>query len=255
MRQLPPNGFLRALVSLSNISHIDVLEHRQACRSRQPYKEISMQLRSALSGLGLMLLTTPAMASTWIFDADHSNIGFSVKHAMISNVHGSFRAATGTMEIDEKDMSKSQVHIEIKMDSVDTRNEKRDGHLKSPDFFDATKYPTMTFKSTKVKKIHDHVEVTGDLTLHGVTKAITLKVEGPSKPVKDPFGMIRAGVSASAKLNRKDFGLQWSQTIEAGGMLVGDEIALQIDGEFIQKIEGPVPVAAPTPAPAAAPTK
>lgn len=221
----------------------------------QPLKEISMQLRSALSGLGLLLLATPAMASTWIFDADHSNIGFAVKHAMISNVHGTFREATGTMEIDDKDASKSQVHVEIKMASIDTRNDKRDGHLKSPDFFDVAKYPTMTFKSTKVKKGHEHTEVTGDLTLHGVTKSVTLKVEGPSKPIKDPFGMTRAGVSASGKLNRKDFGLKWSQTIEAGGMLVGDEISLQIDGEFIQKTEGPAPAAAPTPvaAPAAAP--
>ncbi|RYZ95562.1 MAG: polyisoprenoid-binding protein, partial [Moraxellaceae bacterium] len=108
----------------------------------RPHKEISMRLRTALTGLGLMLWVSPAMASTWIFDADHSNIGFAVKHAMISNVHGTFRSATGTMEIDDKDMSKSQVHMEIKMDSIDTRNDKRDGHLKSPDFFDVAKYPT-----------------------------------------------------------------------------------------------------------------
>lgn len=207
-----------------------------------------MKLRCAFFAMGSLLCSTPALASTWIFDADHSNIGFSVKHMMISNVHGSFREATGTMEIDDKDLSKSQVHVEIKMASVDTRSDKRDGHLKSPDFFDVGKYPTMTFKSTKVKKVHDHIEVVGDLTLHGVTKPVSLKVEGPSKPIKDPFGMTREGISATGKLNRKDFGLKWNQVIEAGGLAVAEEITLQIDGEFIQKTEA---VAAPAATPSA----
>ena len=203
-----------------------------------------MQVRSALMGLGMWLVAAPAFASSWTYDADHSNLGFSVKHAMISKVHGTFRVATGTLELDDKDVSKSRLMMEIKVDSIDTRNEKRDGHLKSPDFFDVAKYPTMTFKSTKVEKAHDHIKVTGDLTMHGVTKPVVLHFEGPSKPVKDPFGMTRAGASATAKLNRKDFGLKWSQTLEAGGVMVGDEISIQLDAEFVQKVE-PKAVAAP----------
>jgi polyisoprenoid-binding protein YceI len=197
-----------------------------------------MRLRSALMGFGVCLAATPAFASTWTYDADHSNVGFSVKHAMISNVHGTFRAATGTLEMDDKDVTKSTLHMEIRVDSIDTRNEKRDGHLKSPDFFDIGKYPTMIFKSTKVEKARDHLKVTGDLTLHGVTKPVTLHVEGPSKAVKDPYGMTRAGASATAKLSRKDFGLKWSQALETGGLLVADDINIQIDAEFVKKSEG-----------------
>lgn len=187
--------------------------------------------------LSACLWLSPVQASTWSLDADHSTIGFSVKHAMISNVHGNFRKASGTLEYDEKDISKSKVEIEIAVDSIDTRNEKRDGHLKSPDFFNVAKFPTMTFKSSKIKKVGKGLEIDGQLTIHGVSKNVVLKVDGPSQAVKDPFGLTRAAASATTKINRKDFGLTWSQALEAGGVLVGDEITIQIDAEFLKKAE------------------
>lgn len=196
-----------------------------------------MRWSTSFITLSALMWFSPAQASTWNFDSDHSNVGFSVKHAMISNVHGSFRKASGTLELDDKDISKSKVDIEIVIDSIDTRNDKRDAHLKSPDFFNAAKFPTMTFKSTKVKKSGKGLEVDGLLTMHGVSKNVVLKVEGPTPAIKDPFGMMRSAASATAKINRKDFGLTWSQALEAGGVLVGDEISIQIDAEFVKKVE------------------
>lgn len=183
-------------------------------------------------------LTLPlvASASTWNIDPDHSNIGFKVKHMMVSNVKGSFEKHTGVIELDDKDITKSKVQVSIDTASVNTNIQKRDDHLRSADFFDVAKYPTMTFVSKKIAKAgKDKLKVTGDLTLHGVTKQVVLDVEGPTKESKDPWGNIRKGVTATTKINRKDFGLVWNAALETGGVAVGEEVTITLDIEAIKK--------------------
>lgn len=180
-------------------------------------------------------LAQAAFGSTWQLDADHSAAEFSVKHMMVSNVKGQFSKVAGTVTLDEKDPSKSNVEATLDASTVDTRNAKRDAHLKSPDFFDVAKYPTLAFKSTSVKKVgKDHFRVTGNLTIHGVTRPVTLDTEITAS-AKDPWGNTRRGLHATTKINRQDFGLKWNQALEAGGVLVGDEVGIAIDGEMVQK--------------------
>lgn len=177
-----------------------------------------------------------AFASTWTIDPDHSNIGFKVRHLMVSNVKGNFDKHTGTVEINEKDITKSKVEVSIDTNSINTNVQKRDEHLRSADFFDVAKYPTMTFVSKKVAKAgKDKLKVTGDLTLHGITKEVVLDVEGPSKESKDLYGNIRKGATATTKINRKDFGLAWNKALETGGVAVGDEIFITLEIEMIRK--------------------
>ena len=191
-------------------------------------------LKSLMCGL-LVLAATPAYATTYELDIDHSDVGFSVKHMMISNVRGSFRQVMGTLDLNEADVTKSTLNVTINVTSIDTHVQKRDDHLRSPDFFDATKYPNITFKSTKVQKAGKQLKVTGDLTIRDVTKPVTLLVTGPSKPTKDPFGMTRVAVNATGKLNRKDYGLGWNKALEAGGVMVGDDVAFEINAELVKK--------------------
>ena len=182
-----------------------------------------------------------ASAGEWQVDPAHSSAQFSVRHMMISTVRGQFQKMTGTVNLNEADVTKSAIDITIDAASIDTREPKRDGHLRSPDFFDTEKFPTLTFKSTKIEKAGDgQYSVTGDLTMHGVTHPVTLAVDGPSAPAKNPWGMTVRGVSATGSLSRKDWGLTWNKALEAGGVLVGDEIKLQIDAELAEK-----PAAAP----------
>jgi len=177
-----------------------------------------------------------AAESAWEIDPAHSSVQFSVRHMMVSNVRGEFRKVSGTVRGDETDPTKAQIEATIDTTSIDTRNEKRDSHLKSADFLDTEKFPTMTFKSKKIEKAGDHrYRVTGDLTLHGVTREVTLDVEGPSAPVKDPMGNVRVGATATAKLNRQDFGITWSKALDGGGVMVGDEINVTIDVEGTKK--------------------
>lgn len=177
-----------------------------------------------------------AFASTWTIDPDHSNIGFKVRHLMVSNVRGSFDKHSGTVEIDDKDITRSKVNISIDTNSINTNVQKRDEHLRSADFFDVAKYPTMTFVSKKVAKAgKDKLKVTGDLTLHGVTKQVVLDVVGPTKESKDPWGNIRKGATATTKINRKDFGLVWNAALETGGVTVGDEVTITLEIEMIKK--------------------
>ena len=151
---------------------------------------------------------------------------------MVSNVRGEFRNVSGTVRGDEKDPMHAQVEATIDTTSIDTRNEKRDGHLKSPDFLDAERYPTMTFRSKRIEKTDNgRYRVTGDLALHGVTREVTLDVDGPTAPVKDPMGNVRAGAQATAKLDRRDFGITWSKALDGGGVMVGDEVDVTIDVE------------------------
>lgn len=173
--------------------------------------------------------------TTWNLDPAHSAAEFKVKHMMISNVKGKFTGLSGVLTLDEADVTRSSVEALIPIATVSTGDAQRDGHLKSGDFFDAEKYPTMSFKSTAVKNTGaGELEVTGDLTLHGVTKAVTFAVEGPSSPSKDPWGNLRVGLSATAKINRKDFGLTWNSALETGGVLVGEDVAITLDVEFIK---------------------
>lgn len=183
-------------------------------------------------------LATPAFASAtpWDIDADHSNVGFKVRHMMVSNVRGNFGKVSGVVEINDQDLTKSKVDVTIDTASINTGVAKRDAHLKSADFFDVAKYPTMTFVSRKVKKAgNDKLKVYGYLTLHGVTKEVALDVEGPTRTYKDPWGNIKRGATATTTINRKDFGLVWNAAIESGGVMVGDEVTISLEIELLKK--------------------
>ena len=176
-----------------------------------------------------------AEASTWNLDSAHAHSGFTVRHLVISNVRGEFQKTSGVVTLDDKDVAKSTVEATIDATTIDTRVPDRDKPLKSADFFDVEKFPTITFKSTKVEKAgKDKLKVTGNLTIKGVTKPVVLAVDGPTAEVKDPWGNTRRGFSASTKINRKDFGLTWSKTIEAGPV-VGDEVTIDLEGELIKQ--------------------
>ena len=194
------------------------------------------RLITSISTIVALALPAFAFASTWTIDPDHSNVGFKVRHLMVSNVRGSFEKNTGTVEINDKDITKSKVEVSIDTNSINTNVQKRDEHLRSADFFDVVKYPAMTFISKKVANAgKDKLKVTGDLTLHGVTKEVVLDVEGPSKESKDPWGNIRRGVTATTKINRKDFGLVWNAALETGGVAVGEEVTITLEIEMIRK--------------------
>jgi polyisoprenoid-binding protein YceI len=159
-----------------------------------------------------------------------------VKHLAISTVRGGFSKVTGTVTFDDKDVSKSTVDVTIDTTTVDTREPNRDKDLKSDHFFDVEHYPTMTFKSKKVEQVSPgKLKVTGDLTIHGVTKEVVLDVDGPTAPVKDPWGNQRVAVNAATKINRQDFGVKWNATMDNGGVVVGDDVSINIDAEMIQK--------------------
>jgi polyisoprenoid-binding protein YceI len=180
--------------------------------------------------------TAPATLSTWNLDPAHSAAEFKVKHMMISNVKGSFRGLKGTLTLDDADPSRSRVTATIDIATLSTGDDQRDAHLKSADFFDAAQFPHMTFDSTAVKKTGEgEYQVTGNLTLHGVTRPVTFAVDGPGAPGKDPWGNTRIGLSATARINRKDFGLSWNAALETGGVLVGEDVALTIDAQFIKQ--------------------
>jgi polyisoprenoid-binding protein YceI len=176
-----------------------------------------------------------AAVSTWNLDSAHTAAEFKVKHMMISNVKGQFSGVTGTLSLDEQDVTNSQLAVTIPTSTINTGEPDRDTHLKSADFFDVEKFPTISFKSTSViRRPDDELEVVGDLTIHGVTRQVRLAVEGPTAAGKDPWGNTRIGASAITKINRKDFGLVWNAALETGGMLVGEDVAISIDAEFIK---------------------
>jgi polyisoprenoid-binding protein YceI len=176
------------------------------------------------------------MKNTYLIDPAHSSIQFSIRHMMISNVKGTFAGVKGTVVYDPENVSSSTVNAEIDIASINTMDEKRDAHLKSADFFEAEKYPKMTFKSKRVEKTsEDEFRVTGDLTIHGVTKDVVLTVTDVAPEGKDPWGNTRTGASARGKINRKDFGLTWSAPLETGGVLVGDDVKLELEVEMIKQ--------------------
>jgi len=192
-------------------------------------------LSAALAGA----ITVPASAATtvWQIDPAHTAAGFAVKHLMISTVRGQFKGVTGTVTWDDQDLSKSSIDVAIDATTVDTSEPMRDKDLKSDKFFDVAKYPTITFKSKKIENVSaGKLKVTGDLTIHGVTKEVVLDVEGPSNAVKDPWGNTRVAASATTKVNRQDYGVKWNANIDGGGVVVGDDVNITIDLEMTKKV-------------------
>ena len=183
------------------------------------------------------VLSLPAAAATseWKIDPQHSSAQFSVRHLTISTVRGAFSKVTGTLILDDKDITKSSVDVTIDVTTVDTREPARDNDLRSDKFFDTAHFPTMTFKSKKVEQVASgKLKVTGDLTIRGTTKEVVLDVDGPTAPVKDPWGNQRVAASASSKVNRQDFGVKWNATLDNGGVVVGDDVNITIDAEMIK---------------------
>jgi polyisoprenoid-binding protein YceI len=172
---------------------------------------------------------------SWKIDPAHSEVNFSVRHMMISNVRGRFEKFSGVVDFNEADPARSSVDVEIETSSINTREPQRDAHLKSPDFFNVEVFPVMTFKSIKVEKIDEnHGRITGDLTIRDITHPVTLSVEYAGQ-AKSPWGELSAGFSATAAINRKDWNLTWNQALETGGVLVGDEIKINIELEIIKQ--------------------
>ena len=167
----------------------------------------------------------------WKIDSSHSRVAFSVRHMMISNVHGQFQNVSGTVEFDEAQPTRSTVDVQIDAASIDTHDEKRDAHLRSPDFFNVEKYPTLAFRSTSVERAGNGLRVAGDLTIAGVTKPVILEVEDEGR-ARDPWGNEKAAFHATTKIKRTDFGLTWNVALEAGGVLVGDDIKISIDAQL-----------------------
>jgi len=175
------------------------------------------------------------MKTTYEIDPAHSSAQFSVRHMMITNVRGGFSSVKGTVVYDADNPSASTVEATIDVNTIATLDAQRDTHLKSADFLDSEKYPTITFKSTKIESAGpDEAKVTGDLTIHGVTKEVVLKVEGPTQEGKDPWGNLRIGASATTKIKRSDFGLTWNAALETGGIMVGDDLKIDLEVQMIK---------------------
>ena len=178
---------------------------------------------------------TTTSTTTWSIDPAHSVAEFKVKHMMIANVKGHFSKVVGVLIHDESDRTKSRVEATIEAASIETRESQRDTHLKSADFLHVEKFPTLSFKSTDIKVADDgELKVQGDLTIRGVTRKVTFAVEGPTPPTKDPWGNTRIAISATTKINRKDYGLTWNAALETGGILVGEEVAITLEAEFVK---------------------
>jgi polyisoprenoid-binding protein YceI len=199
-------------------------------------KQEEVLMKNLFVLITIIFLSSILYGAEWELDKSHSAINFSVRHLGISNVKGEFTNFEVKVTGDKESVEKSTVEAKIFVDSINTREPKRDEHLKSPDFFDVAKYPTIEFKSKEVKKVSNtKLKVKGDLTMHGITKEVVLDVESPGVEVKDPWGNIRAGFQAKTKLNRKDFGINWNATLDKGGVVVGDTVDVAIDIELIKK--------------------
>ena len=179
--------------------------------------------------------STSTATSTWNIDPVHSVAEFKVKHMMISNVKGQFTAVQGKLTHSEKSVTESHVEVTIDAASVNTRDPQRDAHLKSADFLDVEKFPALSFRSTDIRRAGDgELAVEGELTIRGVRRKVVFNVEGPTPSAKDPWGNTRMAVSATTKINRKDFGLNWNAALETGGILVGDDVHITVEAEFIK---------------------
>jgi polyisoprenoid-binding protein YceI len=192
--------------------------------------------RVVISALTLFAsLSALAQTSNWTIDPAHSTAQFTVRHLGISNVSGNFTKVAGSAVLNEKDITQSQVSATIDVSSVDTRVEARDKDLKSPNFFDVEKYPTMEFKSKRISNAGGKLQVVGDLTIHGTTREVTLDVDGPTPELNDPWGNVRRGFSATTAINRKEFGLIYNNALKTGEAVVGDNVKIQIDVEMVKK--------------------
>jgi polyisoprenoid-binding protein YceI len=199
-------------------------------------------VRPLLLALVAFAAAAPSFAELkeWRIDGAHSYVGFKVRHMMVSWVRGQFAGVSGTLAHDPTDIAKTKVTVEIDANSINTANERRDKHLRSADFFDVEKFPKISFVSKKVAgDPQSGLKLIGDLTLHGVTKEVTLDVEGPAPAVADGRGGEKSGVTASGKINRSEFGLTWNRALEAGGVTVSDEVTLEIEAELARGGEGP----------------
>jgi len=183
----------------------------------------------------LASLSALAQTSTWNIDPAHSTAQFTVRHLAISNVTGNFTKVTGSVVLNEKDITQSQVSASIDVSSVDTRVEARNKDLKSPNFFDVEKYPTIEFKSKRIVSGGGKLQVIGDLTIHGTTREVTLDLDGPTPELSDPWGNSRRGISATTTINRRDFNLTYNNLLKTGEAVVGDNVKIQIDAEMVKK--------------------
>lgn len=182
-------------------------------------------------------LSHAAATSTWKIDPVHSSAQFKVKHMMISHVKGEFTSISGTLNLDESDITRSRIEASIDASTITTRDDQRDAHLKSADFFHTEKFPSLSFHSTSVvQDVNGPLNIEGNLTIRGVTRTARFSIDTPGAPVKDPWGNLRIGFSATTRINRKDFGLQWNTALEAGGFLVGDEVTITVDAQFIKAL-------------------
>lgn len=192
------------------------------------YKSVFIALVAGLFPAGAVF-----SADKYVIDAAHSDISFSVRHLGISNVKGKFNVFSGFIMVDEKNLADCSVEVEIRADSVDTANEKRDTHLKSADFFAAEKFPTLTFKSTKVKKTRSGYTAAGSFTMHGVTKEILIPFT--FQKVTDPWKKMRIGVEAGLSINRQDYGVNWSNLMDNGGLVVGNQVKIELAIEAVKE--------------------
>lgn len=212
-----------------------VCEHR--CYPVGGEAELERTERMKKTALFLLLAAAPLIRAQGVYEIDssHSSAQFSVRHMMVSNTKGEFSRLTGTIAYDPGNLAATKVAAVIDVSTINTREPKRDAHLKSADFFDVAKFPTMTFASKSAWREGGKIKLKGDLTMHGVTREVVLDVEGPSPEVKDPQGGARIGASATTKINRRDFGLTYNKLLETGGAIVGDEVTITIDIEAIRK--------------------
>jgi len=196
----------------------------------------TVQRIGIVSAIALLAsLSALAQTSTWNIDPAHSTAQFTVRHLAISNVTGNFTKVTGSVVLNEKDITQSQVSASIDVSSVDTRVEARNKDLKSPNFFDVEKYPTIEFKSKRIVNDGGKLQVIGDLTIHGTTREVTLDVDGPTPALADPWGNSRRGISATTTINRKDFNLMYNNLLKTGEAVVGNNVKIQIDAEIVKK--------------------
>lgn len=195
-----------------------------------------MKHHAKLVTFGLMLLMPlTASASTWNIDPDHSSVGFSIRHLMVSNVRGTFDRFGGSVDLDDKNIAAAKVSATIEAASINTRVQKRDEHLQGAEFFDVTRFPAITFVSKKWSRDpKGKLKVAGDLTMHGVTRPVVLNVAPFSKETNDPWGNVRRGTTATTTINRKDFGLDWSKTMDNGGLMIGEEVEIILEIEMIK---------------------
>lgn len=176
------------------------------------------------------------MKTVYAIDPAHSSAQFTIRHLMISNVRGDFKSVKGTVVYDPENLAASSLEAEIDVNSLNTRDENRDAHVKSAEFFNVEKYPSITFKSSKVEREgEDEFRITGNLTILGVSKEVVLKVEGPSDEAKDPWGNVRIGASATTKIKRSDYGLTWNAALETGGVMLGDDVKIELDVELVKQ--------------------